>query len=29
MHHDPLALTRPDGGETSGGSLRSSRQAAA
>jgi len=29
MHHDLLAFTRPDGGETSGGSLRSSRQAAA
>ncbi len=29
MHHDPLAFTRPSGGETSGGSLRSSRQAAA
>ena len=27
MHHDPLAFTRPGGGETSGGSLRSSRQA--
>ena len=29
MHHNPLAFTRPGGGEASGGSLRSSRQAAA
>ena len=29
MHHNPLAFTRPGGGGASGGSLRSSRQAAA
>ena len=29
MRHGPSAFTRPGGGEASGGSLRSSRQAVA